>query len=134
MIQEGHGRGARYHLMCAVDSLHKDPNSLHKDPNSLHNGMLLAGIPEIDLSVLRTIARPASEKRRVEQGVMEGIILSLCEGRYLTRRQLAELLDRNPEGLRSRFLVSMVEHGLLRLKFPKTPNRTDQAYITAVED
>ncbi len=124
LIQEGHGRWARYRLMCAVDSL-------HKDPNSLHNGMLLAGIPEVDLSVLRTIARPASEKRRVEQGVMEGIILSLCEGRYLTRRQLAELLDRNPEGLRSRFLVSMVEHGLLRLKFPKTPNRTDQAYITA---
>jgi len=46
----------------------------------------------------------------------------------LTRNQLSELLDRNPDGLRSRFLTPMVAHGRLRLRYPDKPNRADQAY------
>jgi ATP-dependent DNA helicase RecG len=54
--------------------------------------------------------------------------MRLCEERWITRRQLAELLNRNEEGLRSRFLAPMVEHGRLRLRYPDKPNRVDQAY------
>ncbi|MEY6433577.1 Fic family protein [Thioalkalicoccus limnaeus] len=61
---------------------------------------------------------------------MEKILLNLCENRWLTRNQLAELLTRHPDGLRQRFLTPMVEHGLLRLRYPDKPNRTDQAYTT----
>ena len=46
----------------------------------------------------------------------------------MTRREMGELLNRNPDGIRSRFLTPMVEHGLLQLRFPDKPNRTDQAY------
>ena len=42
--------------------------------------------------------------------------------------ELAELLDRHPDGLRQRFLNPMVGHGLLRLRYPDKPNRADQAY------
>jgi ATP-dependent DNA helicase RecG len=56
------------------------------------------------------------------------MILQLCENHWLTRKRLAELLGRNEEGLRTRFLAPMVEHGLLRLRHPEKPNRVDQAY------
>jgi ATP-dependent DNA helicase RecG len=59
---------------------------------------------------------------------MEKTILTLCQGRWLTRNQLGEIVQRNADGLRSRFLSPIVEHGLLRLRYPDKPNRTDQAY------
>lgn len=62
---------------------------------------------------------------------MEGIILELCRSRWLTRSELAELLERHPDGLRQRFLNPMVGHGLLRLRYPDKPNRADQAYTTS---
>jgi ATP-dependent DNA helicase RecG len=63
---------------------------------------------------------------------MEQIILRLCRGNWLNRKQLGDLLKRNPDGLRSRVLTQMVGHGFLRLRYPDKPNRVDQAY-TAVE-
>ena len=61
---------------------------------------------------------------------MESIILQLCQDHWLTRRQISDLLQRNPESLRSRLLTPMVEHGLLQLRYPDRPNRADQAYQT----
>lgn len=61
---------------------------------------------------------------------MERIILELCQGCWLTRNQLAELLDRHPDGLRSRFLTPLVAHDRLQLRYPDKPNRADRAYTT----
>jgi len=65
---------------------------------------------------------------------MEALILNICRGRWLTRRQMGDVLQRNPDGLRSRFLTALIGHGLLRLKYPNTPNRADQAYTTAEKE
>ncbi|GAB6057568.1 hypothetical protein JCM31598_06850 [Desulfonatronum parangueonense] len=46
----------------------------------------------------------------------------------MTRRDLAAILHRNPDSLRSRFLTPLVAYGLLRLRYPDKPNRVDQAY------
>ena len=62
---------------------------------------------------------------------MRATILSLCIGRFLTLRQLAELLGRNDEHLRGTYLAPMVNEGLLRQKYPQATNRPDQAYTTA---
>lgn len=62
---------------------------------------------------------------------MEHIILNLCYGRWLSRKQLAELFKRNTDGLRSRFHTQMVGHRLLCLRYPDEPNRVDQAYTAA---
>jgi len=43
---------------------------------------------------------------------------------------LAELMNRNANGLRNRFLTPLVEEGLLIRKYPAEPNRPDQAYTT----
>jgi len=59
---------------------------------------------------------------------MESLILHLCQEEWLTKRELGKLLERNIDGLRSRYLGSMVTRGLLRLRYPEKPNRADQAY------
>ncbi len=131
LLQDGQGRWTRYHLPCEsnfphkeVDSLHKEVDSLHKEVDSLHK----AEASDNELDTLSKIAGPARQSRRLSSKQMESILLRLCENHWLTRRRLAELLGRNEEGLRSRFLAPMVEHGLLCLRYPDKPNRVDQAY------
>ena len=65
---------------------------------------------------------PVEETRRV--------ILQLCRDRYFTVADLAELMNRNANGLRNRFLTPLVEEGLLIRKYAAEPNRPDQAYTT----
>ena len=119
LLQEGQGRWSRYRLPVILDSVHKPDHSVHKADHSVHN------------EELRDLAAPARTQKRLLPEEMERIILALCDGRWLTRNQLAELLDRNPDGLRSRFLTSMVAHNRLCLRYPDKPNRTDQAYTAS---
>jgi ATP-dependent DNA helicase RecG len=126
LVQEGQARWSRYRLVDAEsseykagDSLHKDVSSLHKAGDSLHNPELLA------------IAAVARRQKRMNPAEMEQIILQLCRGRWLSRHELSVIVDRNSESLRQRFLNPMVEHSLLRLRYPDKPNRADQAYTAA---
>ena len=118
------------------DSIHSDFNSLHKESDSIHknsNKVKNGAISDTRWSELLKIASITREKKRISPKDMENLILKLCTGNWLTRRELGELLKRNIESLRSRFLTSMVEHGLLKLRHPDKPNRVDQAYITAID-
>ena len=125
-----------YSLHKGGHSLHKDGHSLHKGDHSVHKDdhsphkMESNGVEWEDLI---EIAAPARANRRLNPTEMERLIHQLCFGRWVSRGQLAELLQRNAEGLRSRFIVPMVRHGLLRPRYPDTPNRTDQSY-TATGD
>jgi len=137
LIQEGQGRWTRYRLPADNGSPHKGGRSLHngdgsphKGGRSLHNGTL----DDEALKALTLVAAPARENRRLSPQDMEQLILKLCRNRWLSRRQLSSLLQRNAEGLRARFLVPMVEHGLLRLRYPDKPNRADQAYTAAEKE
>jgi ATP-dependent DNA helicase RecG len=130
LVQEGQGRWSRYRLPDvgrslhnagdsehrAGDSLHSDTGSLHKAGDSIHNPELLA------------IAAPARQQKRLTPPEMEQILLKLCQNRWLSRLELSVIVARNAESLRQRFLNPMVEHGLLRLRYPDKPNRADQAY------
>ena len=155
LIQEGQGRWTRYHLPRlpysepkssdsepkssdsepkssdsvhkSSDSVHKTTDSVHKTTDSVHNGEFTAQ----ELETLNEIAYPAKSRQRLLPQEMELLVFKLCTGRWLTRKQLGILLNRNPDGLRSRFLTSMVAHNRLHLRYPDKPNRTDQAYIAA---
>jgi len=146
LIQEGQARWSRYRLPAQGDSEHVGDHSEHVGRHSEHVGRHsehvgrhsehVAGIP-LDKAAdptrapeLTAIAAPARRKRNLPPPEMEKILLNLCENRWLTRNQLAEILTRHPDGLRQRFLTPMVEHGLLRLRYPDKPNRADQAYTT----
>jgi ATP-dependent DNA helicase RecG len=122
--QEGQGRWTRYRIVPAIDSLHKGVDSLHKGVDSLHT----KETSDREWDALIKIAEPARQNERLSTKQIESILLRLCEDHWLTRKRLAELLNRNEEGLRARFLAPMVEHGLLRLRHPEKPNRVDQAY------
>ncbi|MBS0350068.1 MAG: hypothetical protein JSR33_02585 [Proteobacteria bacterium] len=150
LIKEGNTRGARYRLPPEPRlsySIPKKgfsiPNANYSIPNagfSLPNaGYSIPNSPESEslnnledkeCEVLEKIAAPARSKKRLTLHEMQQIISELCNGRWLSRRQLSEMLGRNPDSLRIRLLVPMIEEGLLKLRYPEAPNRVDQAYTT----
>jgi ATP-dependent DNA helicase RecG len=70
-------------------------------------------------------------KKRLPPEEMIKIILTICRDKYLTYSEIAEKVGRNPRSLRNQYLTPMVRRGQLWLKYPSSPNRTDQAYTTA---
>lgn len=75
----------------------------------------------------------ASEPRhkgKVDRAVLIDVILAICEGRFVTLRCLAELVDRKPETLREQYLSKLVRDRKLSLAFPTTPTHERQAYCT----
>lgn len=104
------------------NSSHLGGNSSHLDPDSSH-------LPR-QWEELKAIATPVAGTGKADPELVQQVIMKLCAGRYLTSEQLGDLLDRNPAGLRNRFLTPMVTAGLLRLRYPATTSRPDQAYMT----
>jgi len=82
---------------------------------------------------LRRLAAPVSDTGKAPPALVRKVILDLCQGRYLTAEELGDLLHRNVDGLRSRYLSPMVSEGILRLRYPAAANRPDQAYTTVNE-
>ncbi len=138
LIQEGKTRGSRYRLPNELDSPHNAIDSPHNAIDSPHNALttepnkanFLPNLTNNEEEELHKIAALPRNKRRLPPQKMEQIIQELCYDRWLSRKQLSELLKRDMEGLRMRFLAPMVEHGLLRLRFPDKPNRVGQAYTS----
>ena len=58
---------------------------------------------------------------------LKGLVLSLCEDQFVSKRALAELLGMNDSALRLH-LKQLVEEGLLELAFPQQPTHKDQSY------
>lgn len=115
----------------AGDSLDKGTNSLDKGGSSLHNGKDSLDKSASEAAALRQLAAPVRDSRRASPAVIRGAIFALCTARFLTLRHLAELLGRNGEHLRSRYLAPMVREGHLRQKYPEATNRPDQAYTAS---
>ena len=120
-----HLAGDSSHL--AGDSSHLAGDSSHLPADSSH----WAEVTETQ--ELRRLAEPVARAGKVPVAVVRATILQLCVGRSLTADRLGELLNRNPAGLRNRYLSPMVGEGLLVLKYPAATNHPDQAYTTAGE-
>jgi len=80
---------------------------------------------------MEVIARPIAERERAPTTQVRQVILQLCQGRYLSADQLGKLLHRHPARIRHVYLKPLVAEGKLRLRFPASTNRPDQAYTTA---
>ena len=74
-------------------------------------------------------AQPVSQKTRVNPNVLQETVLRLCEGRYLGRKVLAHLLNRNADDLLKRSLNPLVKSGQLRQAFASGSDPR-QAYTT----
>ena len=144
LVRDGRGRWSRYRLPDAGDSTHNEGKSTHYDGKSLHNEGQYTHNDEKSLhneadsthnaddylhnEELQSIVITSQNKKRLPPKVTEQIILELCQGRWLTRHQLSQLMARNAESLRERFLNPMVAEGSLRLRYPDKPNHTGQTY------
>ncbi|MDE2407939.1 MAG: hypothetical protein KGL91_08765 [Xanthomonadaceae bacterium] len=84
----------------------------------------------METKALLVIAEPVRSTKRVAPEVTRTTILALCQGRFLSLRQLASLLGRGPETLRDGFVGPMVKEGVLELRYPDKVSRRDQAYRT----
>ena len=83
---------------------------------------------------LLQIAKPVRDAGAAPRTMVRATILALCSGRYLSLRELAELLNRNPETLRNEYVSKMVRTGHLILRYPDQPRHRQQAYRTRVTE
>ncbi|QVL31227.1 putative DNA binding domain-containing protein [Telmatocola sphagniphila] len=133
LIKDNYGRWASYRLAEQfMNSRHgestPDTDSGHgeatPDTNSGHGE-----ITENQQQLLK-IAEPARKKRQLNPEIMRAIIRELCDGRYLTVKQLAELLSRESNGLQRWTLRPMAQDGQLVMQYPDNPNHPKQSYRT----
>ena len=82
------------------------------------------------LDTLREIARPVGSVRKASRKVVEATILRLCEGRYLTLDDLADLLNRSKDSLRNHYINPMLEDGRIEAKYKNVPTHPLQGYRT----
>ncbi len=138
LTQQNQRRWASYRVAGdsshnGVDSPHKDGDSPHNGVDSPHNGVDSlhkdGDSPRSD-PLLWSIGEPARAKERLAPEIMKALILEMCTERWLSAKQIAEVLNRDPQKIQARFLTMMVRESLLELRHPGVPNRPDQAYRT----
>lgn len=117
LTQQNQRRWASYRV--AEDSPQLAPDSPHKADSSPHL-----------TQELLSLAEPARVKAKLPAAEMQALVLSLCEARWMSGKDLALLLSRDAENLQGRILTGLVKKGVLELRFPDVPNRPDQAYRT----
>jgi len=110
----------------AQDSTHSAQNSTHGAADSLQSNGAASGT--MSKEVLLALAAPIAANKRTDSEIVREVILKLCGMRPFSADDLAGLLNRNAQGLRERYLGPLVDSGLLRLRFPTSPNHPDQAY------
>lgn len=104
-----------------------------EDDNIAEVGRIIAedgdNIAEVERQHLLLVAQPmrAGQPR---QAVADEIILALCDGKFFTANQLASILDRNPNALRSSYLTRLTAENRLELLHPAKPRSKHQAYRT----
>ncbi len=114
----------------AGDSIRSQGDSVRSEPlDSLRSG---GDSSESDPQLV-AIARPVASRHRAPYAQVREAILQLCRGRYLSAERIGSLLRRNPVRVRHVHLKPLVTAGLLRLRYPGTVNRPDQAYTATDE-
>jgi ATP-dependent DNA helicase RecG len=130
---DGVGRGTRYELGGGVPSPLDPvapPDRAVIPPDNPVIPPDRASVPPDRDARLIAIAEPVRRSRRADPAVTRATILALCDGQFLSLRQLSSLLDRGPETLRDGFISPLVKTGELELRYPDKLSRRDQAYRT----
>lgn len=140
LVSAGRGRGTHYHLVGSVDeaesgglfadSQHNGGDSQHNGGNSQHNAEH-TGAQEPPTDEWEGLMFRAAVFRERERAAswdqVRGLILDLTHDRFLSLRQLSQLLDRAEGTLQNHYLRKMNKAGDLELKFPDL-NHPQQAY------
>jgi ATP-dependent DNA helicase RecG len=121
------------HLSVNSDCLESNSDRLSVNSDRLESNSDRLNVNSDHWRSLMTIAEPVSGKRKVSKDVFRGVILALCQEKFLTQRQLSELLVRSPHTLRNGYLSEMILSHQLELKYPDIPNHPQQAYRSLLE-
>jgi ATP-dependent DNA helicase RecG len=144
LTQQNQRRWASYRLaedspQSVEDSPHLAGGSPQSSPQLQSDSPQLDGdSPQLDrlarlsdeVLALLPMAEPARKNKKLPVEQLQALIAQLCAGRWLSTSELAALVHRDADKLRSRFLTAMVRRGVLELKYPEVRNRPDQAYRT----
>lgn len=124
-------------LSSNPQGLSRDPGALSRDPDSLDKAeterkakvrqALLAGLPG------ELAARVGEVGRRSPPDTVRGVVLDLLRQRAWRLEELGQLLQRNPEYVRQKYLQPLLEAAQIRMTRPEVPNDPEQAY-RAVEE
>lgn len=108
------------------------PSQSDTEPDELEVISDLGQIAPDELARLQALAAPVADRERASPELVQQTVLTLCSGRYLGLRALAQLLGRNPDGvdLRKRILNPLVANKTLLRAYPY-PNDPRQAYIAS---
>ncbi|OAT75198.1 hypothetical protein A9B99_16945 [Mangrovibacter phragmitis] len=79
-------------------------------------------------SLFALAAVPRERLRLGDKELMKSVILSVCQGQYISVAALGQILNRNPNALRQQYLKPLVEQGALKLAFPQYKNDPKQGY------
>lgn len=150
LLSDNRRRWTKYRLAQAGDSSHLPQESLHlegdssslgKDSSHTRGGSSHtegdsshtredSSHMEAEYKTLQEVASQIAGTSKASVQKVREIISQLCKGRYLTTDELSRLVSRTAPNLRNRYLTPMVKDGLLKLRYPESPNRPDQAYTT----
>ena len=108
-----------------ASSTHNGASSTHNGASSTHNGA--------SSTHSQVVKRVASSSRRPPSEV-KAAILALCSSADRTLAELSQLLHRSPRTLRQNYLRSMLDEGLLELKYPEQPSHPHQAYHAPISE
>lgn len=127
-------------LPSDASSHSSDPVSLPSEASFLPSGLATEddshpstgdGEPPSDLPPGLWHLAGAARGRRLRKDALASLIEQLCAEHWLSARQLADLLGRDPANLQTKVLAGLVRAGRLVLRHPDVPNRPDQAYRAA---
>lgn len=101
----GFGRGMTYHV---ADEEQVDLDT----PKDKYDSLTHPSTNDYDPcrnEELLEIAAPVRNKGKASRQQVKRVLLALCRGRFLTPKQMGELLNRSPQGEQERYIKPMLE-------------------------
>jgi len=112
-----------------VKVAHKDGEVAHKDGEVAHkDGEVAHKDGEVAYSdKMKVIACEVAATKRASKDMVRKTIIQLCNENELSSQELARLLNRGEQSLRTQYLNALCQEGLLHRKFP-VKNHPKQKY------
>lgn len=138
--KDGKGRGAVYRLSSRFDrseaasGVSDGASGVSDGATGVSGGATGIAAEENDPAedpVLIDLSQPAKDNKRLKPEAMQEIVRQLCLKKELTTAQLATLLERSSDRVQRAYLKPMIDNGILKLKYPKEPTHSKQAYRTS---
>lgn len=118
--KEGETRGSMYYL---PGKRLPDTNSLFSDNEEMNS----LDLKKKFFSCLQSMGYDKMPGKLNSEN-MKKIILELCEDNFLSLKDLAKFLQRDPKSIQEQYLTPFLTEGLLELKYPDTKNHPNQTY------